>query len=213
MEYPLIPKGKRCVVVGKTGSGKTVWCNWILSRSPGSWLILDMKNDEGFDNDLIIQDLPDIDKLIRAFKKLQEDNKRQKIVLRPKVVSDPGLIDAWIGYIHEGLTNVNLFVDELYYIHENGRAGPGLTGWLTRGRSRKQSFLGGTQRPRWVSNFVFSESEMFCLFELTLLQDRKRMNEFIGDDRVLINPAKHNWRWFDIASNKLLTFGPVPAKV
>jgi hypothetical protein len=211
MEYPRILQGKRGVVVGRTGSGKTQWARWELIRSPGSWLILDMKNDDGFNDCLILTELPSIEKIIKTFKKLKEDKQTPWIVLRPKIVNDPGLIDNWIWYIHEGMTNVNLYVDELYYIHENGRAGSGLTGWLTRGRSRKQSFLGGTQRPRWVSNFVFSESDYFSIFDLNLLQDRKRIHEFIGRDEVLTNPGQYKWRWFDISKNKLLTFGPVPA--
>ena len=204
-EYPKIQPGKRCLVVGRTGSGKTVWGRWMLNRSPGKWIILDMKHDEGFQGKgRIITDLPDVNMLLKLWKK------DRWIIIRPKTL-DPDLIDQWIEYVHESVENVGLFVDELYYIHTHGQAGRGLIGWLTRGRSRKQSFLGGTQRPAWISKFLFSESDRFSIFSLNLLEDRKRVYEFVGDKIVLQNPPEFCWRWYDISKNKLLTFGKVPA--
>jgi hypothetical protein len=76
-------------------------------------------------------------------------------------------------------------------LHHQGQAGVGLTSWLTRGRSRRQSFLGGTQRPAWVSRFVFSESDYLSIFSLNLKEDRKRMYEACGREEVMTNPPRY----------------------
>jgi hypothetical protein len=129
--------------------------------------------------------------------------------MRPKT-NDPDVLDSWVDDLHEGWRNVGLFVDELYYLHNHGRAGKGLTGWLTRGRSRGQSFIGCTQRPAWVSRFAYSESDYLATFALNLADDRRRIYEFTGRDEVMEKIPAHYWRWYDVARDRLDYYGPVP---
>ena len=207
-DYPVpdIKPGERCLAVGRTGSGKSLWCRWILSRSRQKWTIIDLKHDPCWnDFGLIIDKLPDTKKLLKLF------IDSQFIVIRPKIHLIDS-IDDWILYIHDEIDNIGLCVDELYFISSNGRCGPGLLAWLTRGRVRKQSFLGGTQRPAWITKFCYSESSYFAIFDLNLLEDRKRVFEFVGKETVLTNPDEFFWRWYIVKKAKLLLYAPIKVK-
>jgi hypothetical protein len=84
---------------------------------------------------------------------------RFTIVNPTSVEANPENLDDFIMSLHNGWRNVGLVCDELYTVHKgNGVAGPGLIGWLTRGRELKQSFLGLTQRPVFISKFCFPAS-------------------------------------------------------
>lgn len=64
--YPVIAPGKRCLAVGRTGSGKSEWSRWMIRRSPLKWVVIDMKIDQGFDGmGKTIQDLPDVNKMFK----------------------------------------------------------------------------------------------------------------------------------------------------
>ena len=113
-------------------------------------------------------------------------------------------------WLHGAFTSVGLCADELYTLHQNGRAGDGLTGWLTRGRELKQSFLGLTQRPAWVSKFILSESDYIGEMSLTLEADRKTMRDIIGSPEALVKLPPREWLWYDMSADRLRKFGPVP---
>ncbi len=193
--------GERVIIAGRTGSGKTVGSLWLLSRSPGLWIILDRKYDNTFDG------VGPVVGLDTNYEKLWEENR--VLVVRPET-SDPAELDKWIGVISERYQHIGLLVDELYYVHSNGRAGDGLVGWLTRGRSRGQSFIGCTQRPAWISRFCFSESDYIVSYTLNLSDDRKRMYEFTGRKDMLQKTKRHKWSWYDVSEDRLTRFGKVP---
>ncbi len=202
---PLIEPGKRALVIGKTGSGKTVGGAWLLSRSPGRWVILNSKYDT-----LLSQLGPSVDwevgDIIKGLKK------SRVVVAHPKTY-EPEQLDGVLLELCESGQPIGVFVDELLYLHKgNGRAGPGLMGLLTRGRSRKQSFIGCSQRPAFLSGFCYSESEYFAVFNLTLPKDWTRIIEFSGHPEIKQNRPNHQWGWMDIAQDKLREFGAVPHK-
>jgi ABC-type polar amino acid transport system ATPase subunit len=70
-KLPVINPGKRCVTVGRTGSGKSTWARWMLKRSPLKWVIIDLKIDEGFNKFTVIEDLPDANKILKVFETSQ----------------------------------------------------------------------------------------------------------------------------------------------
>lgn len=120
-------------------------------------------------------------------------------------------MDALVSHLHQTYQGIGLCVDELYSLHQgNARAGEGLTGWLTRGRELKQSFLGLTQRPAWVSKFIFSEGNYIGGMSLVLPDDRKKMYEYSGRDEFLLKLEPRQWLWYSIDNDSLRHFGPVP---
>lgn len=206
-DLPIIPPGKRGVVAGRTGSGKSTLGCWLLNRSVQHWVILNPKWTKAYSA------LPDAN-ILNGFNKSKMDKSIEKhrftIINFSGDQSNPEFIDAVIDYLHQSYENIGLCADELYSLHKAGQCGQGLIGWLTRGRELKQTFLGMTQRPAWVSKFIFSEADFICSMDLSLADDRKRMYEFTGDENFNDRLDPHKWLWYDVGKDKISKFGPVP---
>jgi hypothetical protein len=84
---------------------------------------------------------------------------------------------------------------------------------LTQGRSRRIPMIVLSQRPVWLSRFVFSEADFFQVFDLTHIKDMDKVAEYIRDDdrKQLEAPLKdfHSF-YYDVGKRRLETFGPVP---
>ena len=200
---PYVPPGKRALILGKTGSGKTIGASWLLSRSPGRWVILNAKYDE-FLSQLGPHVEWDAKSIIKATKK------NRVVVAHPKDFKADELDDV-LFELCESRHSISVFIDELMYLHKgNGTAGPGLLGLLTRGRSRKQSFIGCSQRPAYLSNFCYSESEYFGVYKLKLPDDWKKIIAFSGQPKIKAERKPHFWGWIDGTEDILTEYGPVP---
>lgn len=210
MKFPAIMPGKRAIIAGRTGSGKSTMGSWLLRRSSGHWVILNPKHTSAFDH------LPDMNKIEGANVKDIADSisKFRYTVVNPHSHQATfEYMDALVEWLHDNFSSLGLFVDELYSIHSSGgKAGPGLTGWLTRGRELKQSFIGLTQRPAWISKFLFSEADYIAGMSLSLEADRKRMHEMAGHESFLEKMDPRQWLWYDVEKDQLRKFGPVPFK-
>jgi hypothetical protein len=207
MSLPTISPGQRAVVAGRTGSGKSTLGKWLLLQSPGHWIILNPKWTRAYDN------LPDSVK-VKGFdlpKIEREITNHRFVVVDPKQVeATPDIMDLFVQHVHDHFTNIGLVADELYTLHKNGKAGDGLLSLLTRGRELKQSFIGLTQRPAWLSQFVFSESNYIAEMSLNLAADRKRMYEFIGHEKALEKLPPYEWLWYSTENDSLRYFLKVP---
>jgi hypothetical protein len=205
---PQIEPGERFVVAGRTGSGKSTLASWFLSRSIQHWVILNPKHTPFY------RQLPD-SIVHRKFKPrdLLSDARRRKFVVLELagVEAEPQFMDGIIAWLHAALRNIGLCADELYTLHaSSGRAGPGLTGWLTRGREYRQSFLGLTQRPVWVSRFVFSEASYLIEMDLTFEEDRETLYEYTGSRYFLARVLGHRWLCYNVQGDTVTLYGPVP---
>lgn len=206
---PIINPGKRATVAGRTGSGKSTLGCWLLSRSPGHWVILNPKVTKAYDKLPGAKVIEGIE--LKKIEKSIEEN-RFTIINPTRQQANEDTLDALILWLHDGYTKVGLCVDELYAVHKNGRAMPGLIAWLTRGRELKQSFLGLTQRPAWVSKFLMSEADYVGGMSLALKEDRARMYEITGQETFLEKMEPYYWHWYDVSADRLRTFEPVPEK-
>lgn len=204
---PRIETGKRCLIAGRTGSGKTTLGAWFLVRSLQHWVILNPKHTP------LYRELP-YSIVHREFdaKRISQDSKRYKFVVLELSgeEAEVSYMDGIIAWLHSALQNIGLCADELYTLHSGGRAGPGLLGWLTRGREIKQSFVGLTQRPAWISQFCFSESDLICGMDLTLEDDRDRMYKMTGDLHFLERVQDHRWLCYNVQQARTTLYAPVP---
>lgn len=205
---PRILPGKRAIIAGRTGSGKSTLGKWLLARSPGRWIILNPKWTSAYNS------LPDsnIVKSLDPRKVERSMMQHHFTIINPgKGESDAESMDQFIEHMHDSYSNFGICADELYTLHRgNGVAGDGLIGLLTRGRELKQSFLGMTQRPAFISKFLFSESDYICGMSLALADDRKKMFDNTSRDEFRAQLPPHKWLWYDVAKADLRYFGPVP---
>lgn len=191
-----IKPGDHALAVGQTGSGKSVLLQELIrGATVAPVFILDSKADDGFltlnRNDETLEifggyngDSGGIDKFLK-FIKGPARKIPDYLVIRPPVieVTDPDILDEYVGAIHLYFKFPCVIVlDELYMLHKNGRAGPGLSGALTRGRSKGHSIYAATQRPSWISRFCISEMSHYFIFRLMEIDDRKRFSH-IGYDK------------------------------
>lgn len=204
---PTIGAGKRAVISGRTGSGKSTLGCWLLNRSLQHWVILNPKWTG------IYKDLPDSNTL-KNFKESDFNKSLEKhrftILNFDGNTANADYMDSVVEYIHGSFENVGLCADELYTLHSAGKAGPGLTGWLTRGRELKQSFVGMVQRPAWVSRFCFSEADYIVGMDLTAIEDRKRLYECCGNEHFKDRMEPRKWLWYDVNGDHIAKYRAVP---
>lgn len=199
--------GHRHSIFGMTGTGKTVFGLWTLSRrsyDQKPWIIVDFKRDD------IIDQIP----------RLNEIGIHESIPRRPGLyVVRPEPADADDGHVTDFFYRVwkkertGLFIDEGYMIKQNDR---GLRAVLTQGRSKRIPVIALSQRPAWVSPFILSESEFKSIFFLPTPADIDRVREWLPQrdargQRVDPSelPAHHSY-WYCLTTREFRTFGPCP---
>ncbi len=208
MALPSIGVGRRVTVAGRTGSGKSTLGCWLLMQpNPLHWIILNPKWTAAY------KGLPDAN-VIEGINvpKIEKSLVNHKFTIVNPIGAENNhtSLDWLIGHFHENFSNLGICADELYSLHNAARPGPGLTGLLTRRRELRQSFLGLTQRPAWVSQFVFSEADYIAEMDLTLAKDRKTLAEITGQPAMLERLERHRWLWYDVGADRLHYYAPVP---
>lgn len=211
----LLEPGQRGAIIGQTGSGKTIGGIWLMQNSPfDNVIILDTKGEPNFN--LIARD----DETINWFnsgddflKGLKQPLPNYSIVRpSPNDLIDLEYLDSLLMAIYNRNKSCLVYIDEAYQWHINGRAGAGLTGLLTRGRSKGISVLLSTQRPAWISRFCFSESQKFYIYKLSDMRDVKTMAEHVPELSNYYAVKKHHFWFYDNAGDdtEAAFYKPVP---
>jgi len=194
---------KRTVIIGRTGSGKSQAGAWLLShlsinRIP--WIVFDYKNEE------LLNAIPFVQHLALG---AALPDKPGVYLVKPRVETDDDAVENLMLQIWER-ENCGVFIDELYMIGNT----TSLRLLLTQGRSKHIPFIGLTQRPKWVSKFVFSEANFMQIFWLNDSDDRKAIERYLPEDRggesVYRRLPDYYSLWYDIDRDRLLTLEPVP---
>lgn len=216
----LLQKGQRGIIVGQTGSGKTVGAIWQLQHAPlAPVLILDTKGEPAFDKIARaateteeaerLEIYEDTDKFLTAYRKGID---AEYIIIRPspEEIAEPLAMDNILMQIYNAGRSCLTYIDEAYQWHINGRAGPGLVGLLTRGRSKGMTTLISTQRPAWISRFCFSEAQKFYIYRLSDRRDMKTLGEFLPDFHNAKIPEKFHFYYYDTNRDDVTMYQPVP---
>lgn len=193
----------RVTIIGRTGSGKTVAGVWHLSGKDFDiqpWVALNTKGDPLLNEIALIPGVKSLS-LEEALKLPIFEPGMYIISTRPDQAE---AINALLGKIWlQG--NVGVYIDELYMIDETDN----LNAILTQGRSRNVPFIGLSQRPAWVTKFVFSETDFVQLFNLQIQDDRKKIAQLVPVDKDY-SLRKHFSYWYNVGDNILTPLGPVP---
>ncbi len=203
MTTPRLPGPQnRIAIVGSTGTGKTVAGLWHLSNADllnRPWIIFDFKNDENI-AELAARELT-----------LRETPKKPGLyVYRPI----PELHDAevraalWRIWKQE---NIGVFTDEGFMLGSERNKNPALNALLTQGRSKNIQMITLSQRPAWMSRFVFSESDFFQVFRLNDRRDYDNIQAMISLDIRRRLPPYHS-HYYDVGRDQASILGPVPKR-
>jgi DNA helicase HerA-like ATPase len=186
-------KGERALICGQTGSGKTSFAIYLLEHIEESPIVIyDTKHEPKFDmmtNSVRVHSIPQLHEAVN-------DPQFDYVIFTPPIedVPNPAALDSllWMHYAH--LPGVPCYVDEIAEFHSaSGRAGKGLMALLQRGRSKGITFICSTQRPKWISRSLISETQRGYIFRLKLADDRDAIGDMIPDYDEYPNPKPH---WF-----------------
>jgi len=191
---------KRHVIVGSTGSGKTQCGIWHLSLRDYlnmPWVIFDFKGD-----DLIAE--------IGA-KEISVNSAPPKkpglYVVRPLPETDDASVEAFLMKCW-AQEDIGLYIDEGYMIPNDSKAFKAI---LTQGRSKHIPVIVLSQRPVWLSRFVFSEADFYQVFRLNDKRDRQTVKSFLPFDVEERLPDYHSY-WYDVGNDFSQVWKPVPSK-
>jgi DNA helicase HerA-like ATPase len=189
---------KRTAVIGSTGSGKTQFAVWLLSLrdfDKRPWVIFDFKGDQ------LIEEIGATEISIFG----APPSKAGLYVVRPiPELHDKQVVDFLWKCWRKG--NIGIYIDEGYML---GARNPALNACLTQGRSKYIEMIILSQRPVWMSKFVFSEANYFAIFNLTLEDDRNFVSGYIGGHKINLLP-KYHCLWYDVDNQQATVFSPVP---
>lgn len=202
MSFRLPTEEQRVTVVGRTGSGKTWFGAWLLSKAPfhrQPYFIVDYKGD----------------KLLRSIEGVREVSLYEKLPKTPGLFTvrpalhEEDAMEAWLWNVwqHE---RIGLYFDEAFMLPNSGYSRRGaLQAILTQGRSKKIPVISLVQRPSQISLFVFSEADYYAVFHLNRRQDRKTMTD-LGDGLDATDMPPYHSTWYDVGADDNYKMLPVP---
>lgn len=171
------------MIVGRTGSGKSVLAKHLLRRL-NRVLIIDPKHTfrlEGFE-----------------FKRgLPFSGSDFRVIYRPRFGIDDDHLAATLGRVMKG-RYATVYCDELATLADMFPVSSAVLQDLARtGRERHVSVWNATQRPRWVPRVFFTEAEVMFVFDIRYEDDRKYMAQFIGAEAI--DPIEKFEFWYSHA--------------
>lgn len=190
----------RVSVVGATGSGKSVFALWLLSRANIDrmpWLIIDPKRDE---NIALIKS-----NLVKELKPGRRMWRRKGLyTTHPIPDDDDDAIDDMLWAIWER-GNCGVYIDEAHLLAKSSA----LKTLLVTGRSKKIPMIIVSQRPVDVTPYVFSQADFFGVFRVETLRDQKYVEDYL---RLPVRETlpEYHCRWRDVGRNTTVTLSPVP---
>lgn len=201
------------MVVGKTGSGKTVAGLWHLSQRSYTeipWTIVDFKGDKNIAQIPYLQEIAITDK---------PPTEPGLYVVRP-LPDDAEEVDAYIMGVWAN-ENHGLFLDEGYMIGGGSGRSRAFQAVLTQGRSKRVPMITLSQRPAFLSRFAFSEADYFQVFWLNDVEDRKSVMRYLPGSTAKYLPIKnidnmpralpeYHSVYYDVSKDNLFLLQPVP---
>ncbi len=195
-----LPGGdNRTIVIGATGTGKTTFALWLLSRQRFDvrpWIIIDFKDE------------PLLDEIgFPPLRELKIGQMPGKVGLYV-VYANPGQeeeIEAWLWKLWHK-RNIGLFIDEATLLPQKDA----MKAILRQGRSRLLPVIACTQRPVEIDREFFTEASFVALFRLDDERDYKVVRGFSGIQHVEL--PRHWCQWRDKDEKRTLILRPSPPK-
>lgn len=201
----------RTVVIGRTGTGKSVLGLHILSHSSidkRPWLIIDHKGERMFDQ---------ID--MRAIRELKPGAAVPRepglYYTNPRPRVDDRAIEDMLWQIW-AKERTGIYIDEGLRINNAA-----LETIMTQGRSLQIPVILCTQRPFGVQQEVFTQASYFAIFPLRRRDDQLAVENLINMPKFFTRPPpayieeRHRCLWCDVENdeNMILQAAPEPAQI
>lgn len=200
-DTPRLPNdSQRIAIIGRTGSGKTQAAVWHLSKRNLNflpWIIYDFKGDS------LINKIDGAHHVDLGY--VPEEGENGIFIVHP-LPHQTEEVEEHLWKLWER-QRVGIYCDEGYMMQPEGA----FAALLTQGRSRHIPMIVLSQRPVWVSRFVFSESDFYQVFSMNDRRDVKTLSAFIPADFDKRLADYHSW-YYDVSRNKLYQFSPVPSE-
>lgn len=199
-EFVLPGASDRTIVIGGTGTGKTIGGAWLLSKQrfdKRPWVAIDFKDETLWDQ---VGDPP-----MRELKLGSMPGKSGLYRMRVDPWQEDDLED-WLKDIWRR-GNVGLFVDEVGLIDRNSEA---MKAILRQGRSMLIPVIACTQRPVDICREFYSESQYKMIFRLDDMRDYKTVHMFTGGFDVSAPLPEHHSYWIDTKRRARFTLKPTP---
>ena len=189
----------RTVVIGPTGSGKTVGAAWLLSRQRFDrrpWVALDFKDEELWD----LVGSPPMREI--SLRQMPDKLGFHRLPVRP---GHEEALEEWLWKVWEK-GNIGLFVDEVSLVPRKSA----FKAILRQGRSKRIPVIACTQRPVDCEREVFSESQFRMFYGIEDLRDWDVIKGLFRHGDVTA-PLPPFWSyWYDAKNKTCLTLRPVP---
>lgn len=182
-----------------TGTGKTVFGAWLLSKQrfdERPWVCLDFKREILWDK---VGDPP-----MRPIG-LGTIPKKKGLYRLDVTPRDNEALEEWLWRVWDK-ENIGIFCDEVSLIPQK----EAFKACLRQGRSKRIPIIACTQRPVDCDREVFSEANYVSVFRVKDARDYKIIQQFTGNAAVEKPLPKHWSYWYDAAQNSLQTLRPCP---
>lgn len=160
---------ERGALVGTTGSGKTTLARAICNRFENVAII----DPKGMINWPGYVKHRSLDRLVK------EESTRLIYAPDHDELIDEDAIEGFFSWVYQR-GNFFVYIDEVGAITFGDTLPRSYHACLTRGREKGIGTLSATQRPRKIPQVIFSESEFFYIFRLSLETDRTKIWESTG---------------------------------
>lgn len=190
---------QRLMIVGPTGSGKTVAAIFQLAYrryDEMPWLIFNYKRDE------LIDGIPG-----SHFLELDQFPRRPGIyIYHPEPQRDQEWVDQLLRQAWKD-KNTGIYIDEMLVW---GQYNQSFRLLLTQGRSLHCPIIGCTQRPRFVDMFAFSEADFLQVFRLRKKSDVKTIQEHMPEYDGGRGLRRYHSYYYDVVEDTMTPLRPVP---
>lgn len=198
-------------IVGKTGSGKSIFAKWILARwRRAGWRILIIDPYLRWSNDYA--EKPEAATLNSPFiiNKTGLLPACPVMLYRPSLPAhqDAAMSSLLLAVVTEG--GIVVCFDEGKGASTSGTIPPGVSEVFVAGRKAQVPVYFLSQTPRGIHPDILSQCEWLICFKLNRPEAREYMAEYMGDIRVErpIDPYQF-WAWYDQWDRAVL-FQPLP---
>lgn len=199
MTIRLPDASKRTVVLGRTGSGKTIFMRWLLSLMPVEtmpWIVFDYKQAGDFSDIPYTQEIS-----MGALPK-----KPGVYILEPSFSDDEKVDQYLLDILRHG--NTGVLFDEGAAVPQREPRFLGLKTVLSQGRGKRVPVIFGSQRPRHINKSLLSEGDFFARFHLSYDGDIAAVNEFMPNAAQEPLDDFQSY-WYDVGKNRLSILAPV----